>query len=332
VKKMTTSTTPSPYERTLGDLCAADPRLMVLTAENRAPIRGLPAMLGERFLDVGICEQTMVGMAAGLALRGRIPVVHALATFLTLRAFEFIRTDVGIAGLPVKLVGTVPGFLSEANGPTHQALEDVSLMRGIPGMEVLCPADEQELAALLPAALASPRPTYIRHLGTPARVSHAGEARLGLAEPLGEGRDVALLSYGFLVGETAAAAELLRQEGIEARMLNLRSLVPLDESAVLTAARETPLLVTVEDHFSVGGLYSIVCELLVNAGVRTSVHRLALESRWFRPALLPDVLEIEGFTATHIAARVRRALSHLPRRVDRRELHLVQPIERRIEP
>ena len=141
-----------------------------MTAENRAPIRNLPAQLGPRFIDVGICEQTMVGMAAGLALRGRMPVVHALATFLTLRAFEFIRTDVGIAGLPVKLVGAVPGFLSEANGPTHQALEDVALMRGIPGMDVVCPADEEELAQVLPAVLRSPRPTYLRHVATPARV------------------------------------------------------------------------------------------------------------------------------------------------------------------
>ena len=114
----------------------------------------------------------MVGMAAGLALRGRVPVVHALATFLTLRAFEFIRTDVGIAGLPVKLVGTVPGFLSEANGPTHQAIEDVALMRGIPGMQVVCPADEEELVQALPAVLRSPRPTYLRYVATPARFAH----------------------------------------------------------------------------------------------------------------------------------------------------------------
>ena len=297
------------YERTLGELCAADPRLMVLTAENRAPIRGLPSVLGDRFLDVGICEQTMVGMAAGLALRGRVPVVHALATFLTLRAFEFIRTDVGIAGLPVKLVGTVPGFLSEANGPTHQALEDVALMRGIPGMEVVCPADEEELCRLLPAILRSPRPTYVRHVATPARVLHVAEPELGVAERLAEGRDVTLLCYGFLVGETMAAAELLRHEGIGARVLNLRSLEPLDETALVAAARETPLLCTVEDHFAIGGLYSIVAERLIAIGARVPVLRVALEGRWFRPALLADVLERECFTAADIAARVRRALS-----------------------
>src|SRR6476620_1574638 len=114
---------------------------MVLTAENRAAIRNLPAKIGDRFIDVGIAEQTMIGMAAGLALRGRIPVCHALATFLTLRAFEFSRPDVGIPRLPVKLVGGVPGFLSDGHRPTHQALEDIALMRGVPGMQVFCPAD-----------------------------------------------------------------------------------------------------------------------------------------------------------------------------------------------
>ena len=136
----------SSYAHTFEQIALHDERIMVLTAENRAALRDLPAVLGKRFVDVVIAEQAMVGMAAGLALRGRVPICHALAAFLTMRAFEFIRTDVGIAGLPVKLVGAVPGFLSEANGPTHQALEDVSLMRSIPGMQVFCPADGADLS------------------------------------------------------------------------------------------------------------------------------------------------------------------------------------------
>src|SRR5262249_42991269 len=110
------------YEQSLLALAAQREDVVVMTAENRAHVRNLPAALGPRFVDVGICEQTLVGAAAGLALRGRTPVVHALASFLTQRAFEFIRTDVGVAQLPVKLVGFVPGLLSEANGPTHQAI------------------------------------------------------------------------------------------------------------------------------------------------------------------------------------------------------------------
>src|SRR5262249_54002342 len=116
------------YEQLVEHLAQQDSRIVVMTAENRAAIRNLPATLGDRFIDVGIAEQTLIGAAAGLALRGRIPICHALATFLVLRAFEFIRTDVGIARLPVKLVGGVPGFLSDGNGPTHQAIEDISLI------------------------------------------------------------------------------------------------------------------------------------------------------------------------------------------------------------
>ena len=142
------------YEQLLQEIVLADDRYIVMTAENRAAIRGLPSVMGDRFVDTGITEQTLVGVAAGFALRGRVPIVHALAAFLTMRAFEFIRTDIGIASLPVKLVGFVPGFLSDGNGPTHQAVEDVSLMGGIPSMQVFCPADEQDLLIGLPSVLA----------------------------------------------------------------------------------------------------------------------------------------------------------------------------------
>jgi transketolase len=295
----------SRYEETLGALAADDERIVVMTAENRAAIRGLPARLGARFVDVGICEQTMVGMAAGLALRGRVPVLHALATFLTMRAFEFIRTDVGIAGLPVKLMGAVAGFLSDGNGPTHQAIEDISLMRGIPGMQVVCPTDEEELCAALPAIIASKQPCYVRAVATATdrRVQHHTPFTLGKAERLRSGDRVTLLSYGSLVAEVAGAADLLSAQGISTGVLSLRSLVPLDEEAVLTAVRDT-LVVTIEDHFQTGGLFSIMAELLLRRGVRGRVVPIALPERWFRPALLPAVLETEGFTAAALARRV----------------------------
>src|SRR5262245_30812066 len=204
------------YGDALLALALEDERIVVMTAENRAPIRTLPAALGARFIDTGITEQTMVGMAAGLALRGRIPVVHALATFLTMRAFEFIRTDVGIPSLPVKLVGTVPGILSEANGPTHQALEDVAIMRGIPRMRVFWPADRDDLVAGLAAVIHDPAPWYIRHCDrTPAEgVEHAsfeiGHAEVFAATP---DDDVAILVAGALFSEAWEAAALLREEG-----------------------------------------------------------------------------------------------------------------------
>lgn len=309
---------PRTWEEGLRRLAAVRPELVVMTAENRAAIRNLPGVLGERFIDVGICEQTMIGAAAGLALRGRVPVAHALATFLVMRAFEFIRTDVGIANLPVKLIGAVPGFLSDGNGPTHQAIEDVALMRGIPHMQVVCPADEEELVAALPAIVASGAPCYVRHNAMRAAVTHTAPWEMGRAELLAEGEPggVALLTYGFLLREVEAARQLLAARGLPVRLLNMRSLKPVDEAAVLLAAARSRLMVTIEDHFQTGGLWSIVAEILVrhwgqgsqaSQGALCALRSISLGERWFKPALLPAVLEHEGFTGAALAARVEAA-------------------------
>lgn len=289
------------YEEKLFQLATENENIVVMTAENRAAIRNLPQKLGNRFIDVGIAEQTMVGAAAGLALRGRIPIIHALATFLTLRAFEFIRTDVGIANLPVKLVGGVPGFLSDGNGPTHQAIEDISLMRGIPNMQVFCPADEEELVAALPEIMKSPAPCYIRYNAMKPAVSHETGFEIGKAEVLSTGNDIAILTYGFLLREAAEAKIILESEGLSVRLVNLRTLKPIDEDAVLKAAIETRLLVTLEDHFLTGGLFSIVSELLVQQPVKVNLFPIALKEKWFKPALLQDVLMYEGFTGKQIS-------------------------------
>jgi transketolase len=302
------------YEDTLYELALADERIVVMTAENRAAIRGLPEKLGARCIDVGIAEQTLVGAAAGLALAGRIPVCHSLATFLTLRAFEFVRTDVGIARLPVKLVGGVPGFLSDGNGPTHQALEDIALMRGIPNMQVFCPADQAELVDMLPAIIRSPDPAYVRYNASHPALEHTSPFSIGQAEILSEGLDVAILTFGFLLEQAKRARDILEQRGVGVRLVNLRTLKPIDERAVVRAARDTRLLVTLEDHFRTGGLFSIVAETLLMQRLTAKTLPIALEERWFRPATLERVLEHEGFTGEKIAARVSWALEEQARR------------------
>ncbi|MCG3174472.1 MAG: 1-deoxy-D-xylulose-5-phosphate synthase [Myxococcota bacterium] len=297
------------YEDALTAIAQKDPNFMVLTAENRGHMRTIPPKLGDRFIDVGIAEQTMIGMAAGLALRGRTPVCHALATFLTLRAFEFIRTDVGIPRLPVKLVGMVPGFLSDANGPTHQAIEDVAIMRGIPHMQVFCPADREELCAAMPAIVAERAPCYIRYLGNDPACEHKTPFDIGKAEVIAEGSDVTILTYGFLVREALKARAALEERGISTGLIHVRMPKPLDEAAVLKAAKQSRLLVTYEDHFLTGGLYSIVCELLVRSRTSVPVHPIALEERWFKPALLDDVLKFEKFTGEQVAIKIAGALN-----------------------
>ena len=298
------------YEELLIQTAQNDERIIVMTAENRALVRNVPKVLGHRFIDTGITEQTMVGMAAGLALRGRIPIIHALAPFLTMRAYEFIRTDVGIARLPVKLSGYIPGLLSDGNGPTHQSIEDVAIMRGIPGMEVYCPADEDDLLRALPSIWASDAPAYVRVNHKKGMYTHRPFER-GRAEVVAEGTDVTILTYGFLFENTLKAQRLLEKDGLSVGLVNMRSLKPVDEEVIVRTARRSQMLVIVEDHLQTGGLYSIVAEVLLKHMVTAKTLPISFEERWFRPGLLAQVLETEGLTPEKMAEKIHSSLSNL---------------------
>lgn len=292
------------YEEILKQLVEGDERFIVMTAENRAAIRNLPNQINKNFIDVGISEQTMVGMAAGLALRGRIPIVHALATFITMRAFEFIRTDVGIPNLPVKLIGGVPGLLSDGNGPTHQAIEDISLMRSIPNMNIFCPADEDDLLKCIEQILKSPSPFYVRFNNSKPIFKHSENFEIGKAEIISKGNDITILTYGLLFSETIIAKSILEKQGFSVGLINLRTLKPIDENIIISCANTSSLLVTVEDHFLTGGLFSIISELLIKNHILIDVVSISLENRFFKPALLNDVLKYEKLTGEDIAEKI----------------------------
>jgi transketolase len=292
------------YEEILKKLVEEDERFIVMTAENRAAIRNLPNQIGDRFIDTGITEQTLVGSAAGLALRGRIPVIHALATFLTMRAFEFIRTDVGIGNLNVKIVGGFPGFLSDGNGATHQSIEDVSLMRGIPNINVWCPADEEDMLLGLETVLKDERAFYIRYNNSKPAISHNKNFEIGKAEVISEGTDVAILVYGVLLAQAVEAKRILEEQGKSVRLINVRTPKPIDEEQVLKAAKECKIIVTVEDHFLTGGLYSIIAEIFLRNQITAKVLPFAMDNKWFKPVLMNDLLEYEAFTGRQIADKV----------------------------
>ncbi len=293
------------YEQLLTETALEDDRFVVMTAENRALVRNIPnnSVLAKRFIDTGITEQTMIGMAAGLALRGRIPVVHALAAFLTMRAFEFIRTDVGIAKLPVKLTGFIPGFLSDGNGPTHQALEDISILRGIPHMQVFAPADEEDMLIMLPEIWHSISPAYTRANLIKPIVEHDKNFKIGKAEVIAEGSTITFLVYGMLFNNVFQSKQILEEQGLSVGLVNMRSLKPVDEEIILKVARESELVVVIEDHFKTGGLYSIVAEVLLKNQFTANVQSLSLNENWFRPGRLNEVLEYEGFMPEKIASR-----------------------------
>ena len=298
------------YEELLLQTALEDERFIVMTAENRALVKNLPAALGNRFIDTGITEQTMIGMAAGLALRGRIPVVHALAPFLTMRAFEFIRTDVGIAHLPVKLSGFIPGFLSDGNGPTHQAIEDVSIMRGIPSMEVFAPADEDDLVKMLPTIWASPHPAYVRINHKKGEYIHEPYEQ-GKAEIIKIGKDITLLVYGFLFENALQTQKRLEEKGYDVGLINMRSLQPIDQHAILEATSTSKQLVIIEDHFKTGGLYSIIAELLTDKRIAIPIKHFSLGNHWFKPGLLQQVIEFEGFLPAQMEEQIIKAFELL---------------------
>jgi len=293
------------YEQLITETALADERFVIMTAENRALVRNIPShpILSKRFIDTGITEQTMIGMAAGLALCGRVPIVHALAAFLTMRAFEFIRTNVGIANLPVKLTGFIPGLLSDGNGPTHQAIEDISIMRGIPHMQVFAPADEEDMLAMLPEIWCSSSPAYTRANLIKPIYQHDKNFEIGKAEVVSEGSTITFLVYGMLFNNVFKAKEILEAQGHSVGVVNMRSLKPVDEEAIIAATQQSELTVIVEDHFQIGGLYSIVAEVLLKNQSTTNVHSLSLHDNWFRPGRLNEVLEYEGFTPEKIAAQ-----------------------------
>lgn len=299
------------YEQLLEKLVKEDDRFVIMTSENRAAIRNLPDKIRNKFIDTGITEMTQIGMAAGLALRGRIPVTHALSSFLTMRAFEFIRTDVGIPNLPVKVVGGFSGLLSEANGPTHQALEDVSLMRGIPNVNVFCPADDDDMMKCLEIVLKSNSPYYIRYNNRKPRYKHSKDFHEGKAEIIKDVNYVTILTYGVLFSEALEVMSLLERNGIKTGLINLRTLKPIDEEILIKSLNRSRLTVTIEDHFLTGGLHTILSEVALKYNVTGKVLPFAFDDKWFKPALFKDVLNYENLSPLSISEKILSELEKI---------------------
>ncbi|MCU0328786.1 MAG: hypothetical protein MUE53_07330 [Chitinophagales bacterium] len=296
------------YQETIKDICLQDDRFVVFTAENRAVVRELPPILKERFIDVGITEQNMIGMAAGMALRGKVPICHALTNFLLFRAYEFIRNDVGIPSLPVKLSGWIPGFLSDGNGPTHQSIEDVGLMRLIPKMQIFSPSDNDDMVAMLAKIWNSPFPSYLRVNPRPNLLGKRQDFEIGKAEVLQKGSDVNIFVHGFLLEECLKSVDILTKSGLSVGLVNVRTVWPFDDKILLDAANSSQNIVFVEDHFEVGGMLSIASEILMKHKLTPNLIGINLKDRWFKPGLLSEVLEYEGFTGEKIAKSIQESI------------------------
>lgn len=249
----------------LAELAAADPAV-VLLSQDFGPIGAFSERFPERHFDLGISEQNLVGVAAGMAHAGKLAFVIAMAPFVSMRGFEQIRDDTAYNRKRVKILAPFAGLEAAAWGATHHAMEDIALLRTIPGMTIVSPADRAEVARAVRAVAGTDGPAYVR-LGALGRIEgYQSELRVGGSATLREGADVALLATGACVAATLAAAEELARAGIGARVVNVYGLKPIDRDAVERAAREIGRVVTVEEHSIVGGLGGAVAEILAECG------------------------------------------------------------------
>lgn len=265
----------------------------------------------DRLVNVGIAEQDMVGVAAGLANAGFVPFVSAAAPFLTGRALEQIKADIAYSYRHVVLCGQSPGMAYGELGPTHHSIEDLSWMRAVPGLEVIVPADPSETRSAVRWALASGRPTYLRvpRFKVPAVTPDGTPFEAGRATRLADGTDVTLIAVGTMVSRALDAAELLGQQGISARVLNMTFIEPLDVAAVVAAARETGAVVTAEEGLLSGGLGAAVAKAVAEHHP-VPVRMVGVPS--FAPTGSASfLLDHFGLTAEGIAAAAREALGRV---------------------
>ena len=265
--EMVKKATRESFGETVTALAAEYPEIVVLDADLAAATKTgiFKKAYPERFFDCGIAECNMVGVAAGLATCGKIPFAASFAMFSAGRAFEQVRNSIGYPHLNVKIGATHGGISVGEDGASHQCCEDFALMRSIPGMTVLCPADDVEAKAAVKAAYEHEGPVYLRfgRLALPVFHDEATfKFEIGKGEQLTEGSDVAIIATGLEVNEALIAAEQLKNEGIQARVINLCTIKPLDEELVVKAAKECGAVVTCEEHSILGGLGEAVAAVL----------------------------------------------------------------------
>lgn len=268
------------FVQALVELAERDPSVVLLTGDlGYTVVEPFVERFGDRFFNVGVAEQNMLGLATGLAASGFKPYAYSIATFASMRPYEFFRNGAVLHELPVRLVGVGGGVDYGHNGVTHYALEDVALMRVQPDLAVVAPADPAQTRAAVLAMADLPTPAYLRlgKDGVPIP-ELGGRFALGRAELLGTGDDVAIVTYGGITVEALAAAELLAAEGVGATVAVVASLAPAPEEDLADLLGRVPVAVTLESHYVVGGVGSLVCEVVAERGLGCRVVRCGITS------------------------------------------------------
>ena len=300
------------YGKTLVELGEKDDRILVLDADLAAATKTgmFKKAFPERFIDVGIAEGNLMGIAAGLASTGHIVFASSFAMFAAGRAFEQVRNSIGYTHLNVKIGATHAGISVGEDGASHQCCEDIALMRTIPGMVILNPADDIEARACVLAAAAHEGPVYMRfgRLAVPRIFDESYHFEIGKGNVLRDGKDVTIIATGLMVGEALAAAETLHSEGICARVVNMPSIKPIDRDLIVDCAKATGAIVTAEEHTVLGGLGGAVAEVVCET-VPVPVLRVGVEDVFGRSGPAVELLHVYGLDAAHIAEKAKQAVA-----------------------
>lgn len=264
----------------------------------------------EKFIDCGIAEGNMMGVAAGLAASGYTVFASSFAMFAAGRAFEQVRNSIAYPKLNVKIGATHAGISVGEDGASHQCCEDIALMRSIPGMVIINPADDVEAKAAVHAAAAHEGPVYMRfgRLAVPRVNSEDYKFELGKGVELKGGNDVTIVATGLMVNEALIAADALKNEGIDARVINIHTIKPIDKDILVKAAKETGAIVTAEEHSIIGGLGSAVCEALCDE-YPVPVVRLGVNDTFGKSGPALELLKIFGLDSTNIVEKAKKAIS-----------------------
>ncbi len=305
VKKIATRES---YGATLVELGRIDKRIVVMDADLAGSTKS--GMFGkefpDRFFNCGIAESNMMGVAAGLATMGLIPFVSTFAMFAACRPYEQIRNSIGYPHLNVKICASHGGISVGADGASHQCCEDFALMRSIAGMLVLCPSDDIEARQMVKAVYEYDGPVYIRfaRAATPVYHDENYKFEIGKGEIVSDGSDVAIIANGIVLPEVVKAAEILKADGISARVINMGTIKPLDVDLVIKAAKDCGRIITVEEHNTIGGLGEAVCSAVAE-NYPVPVKKIGINDAFGYSASAEELMQIFGLCADNISATAK---------------------------
>lgn len=301
------------YGKALVELGGINDKIVVLDADLAAATKTgmFKKAYPDRFFDSGIAESNMMGVAAGLAATGYTVFASTFAMFAAGRAYEQVRNSIAYPHLNVKIGATHAGISVGEDGASHQCCEDIALMRVIPGMVIINPADDIEARAAVFAAAEYEGPVYMRfgRLAVPRIFDESYKFELGKAVTLREGSDVTIIATGLMVNEAIEAAKELADEGISAEVINIHTIKPLDKEAVIRSAAKTGAVVTAEEHSIIGGLGGAVAEALCESGKPVPVVRLGVNDVFGRSGPAVELLHIYGLDAQNIVAKAKQAIA-----------------------